>query len=90
MLTKKQYPVGNHILTFVNDENETNVAKLPDNNLYIEGIWNMKDTLKFDDLCTGCWVIDDETFNFTVFSGGNFTMKIHDNTVELISRRFVK
>ena len=90
MLTKKQYPVGNHILTFVDDEDETNAAKLPINNLYIEGIWNMKDTIKTGDLCTGCWVIDDETFSFTVFSGGNFTMKIHDNTVELVSIRLVK
>ena len=90
MITRKQYPVGKHILTFEWDEGEHNVAKQPVNNLYIEGIWSMKDIPKCDDLCTGCWVDDNETFRFTTFNGGHYTMKVHSDAVELVAKGFVK
>lgn len=90
MITRKQYPIGQYILTFEWDHDETNVAKQPLNNLYIEGIWNIKDKPEYENFCTGCRVIDDETFVFNTFSGGRYTMKIHNGTVECVSADFVK
>ena len=90
MITKKQYPVGKHILTFEWDEDEHNVAKQPTNNLYIEDIWSMKDIPKCDDLCTGCWVDDEDTFRFTTFIGLHYTMKVHGDTIEVIAKSCVK
>lgn len=43
-----------------------------------------------DNLCTGCQVIDDETFVFTTFGGGRFVMKIKDGVIELASKMLIK
>ena len=61
-----------------------------DNYLYIEGLWSIKDTAPKDNLCTGCQVIDDETFVFTTFGGGRFVMKINDGVIELASKMLIK
>ncbi len=90
MIIKKQYPIGNHILTYEWDKDESNVAKQPVNNLYIEGIWSIKDVHQCDDLCTGCRVVDDETFVYSTFSCGQYTMKLHGDVVQYVSHYLSK
>ena len=85
MITSEHYQIGKHILTWDWDKHESNVARQPINNLYIDGLWNMKDTIHRDELCTGCKVIDDETFSFTTFICQCYTMKIINHTVEPVS-----
>ena len=91
MITKKQYTVGKYTLTWEFDDSEQDVSKLILNNLYIEGVWNIRETSPKDSLCSGgVQVIDDETFAFTTFGGGRFVMKIKDGAVETVSRMLVK
>ena len=90
MITKHEYSVGGLSLVWEWDEEEINARNLKDNNLYIEGLWSIKDTAPKDNLCTGCQVIDDETFVFTTFGGGRFVMKIKDGVIELASRMLTK
>ena len=91
MILKKNYPIGEYMLTWEFDDSERIIAsELPVDNLYIEGLWNIKDTAPKDNLCTGCQVIDDETFVFTTFGGGRFVMKIKDGVIELASRMLTK
>ena len=46
MITKHEYYVGGLSLVWEWDEEEINARNLKDNNLYIEGLWSIKDTEK--------------------------------------------
>ena len=90
MITKHEYYVGGLSLVWEWDEEEINARNFKDNNLYIEGLWSIKDTAPKDYLCTGCQVIDVETFAFTTFGGERFVMKIKDEEIEVASKMLVK
>ena len=90
MITKHEYYVGGLSLVWEWDEEEINARNLKDNNLYIEGLWSIKDTAPKDNLCTGCQVIDDETFVFMTFGGGRFVMNIKDGAMALASKMLIK
>jgi len=59
-------------------------------NLYIENLWNMKDTVGHEDSCVLLKIIDDETFRFTTFSGISYTMKLTGKNIECIERKITK
>lgn len=65
-------------------------SRLKDNNLHIDNIWNMKDTVGYTDTCVGVSILADDTFYFVTFRGLGFTMKVSENTVECIKKQITK
>lgn len=51
---------------------------LSDNNLYIEGLWNMKETVGHDECCVLLRMIDDDSFYFATYNGMGYTMKLEE------------
>ena len=88
--TIKEYRVGNYTLTWVFNENEADASKLPENNLCIDDIWNIKDSSPNDNCCVHCRVIDEVTFAYTTFGGMYYVMSLKNGVVEKISSRLVK
>ena len=80
----KKYKIADYVLMWDFDFNETDVSKQPCNNLYIEKIWNMKDAVGKDELCTGVTIIDENTFIFSTFMCINYKMKVVGDKVECI------
>ena len=72
------------------DEEETNARNFKDNNLYIEGIWNMSDTLGRTDTCVGVSITGENTFSFVTISCIRYSMTVSDGKVELISSVITK
>ena len=92
MISRHDYRMGGYVLSWDYDPDEHDARNLKDNNLYIEGIWNMSDTVggKRPDTCTGVQIIDDKTFSFTTFRGMRYTMTIEGGKVELVTKILVK
>ena len=72
------------------DKNETNNKKLENNNLYIEDLWNMKDTVGYADSCVGVSILSDNKFYFVTFMGLGFTMQICDDKVICLKKQITK
>ena len=72
------------------DKTSIDASRLKDNNLHIDNIWNMKDTVGYTDTCVGVSILDDDTFYFVTFCGLGFTMKVLENTVECIKKQITK
>ena len=76
------------------DEKNTNAAEIPDNNLKLvkdsEVLWNMRDTVGYDDCCVGVHPISENEFYFVTFLGLGFTMRIEENTVICIKKTITK
>ena len=85
-----EYTIQNQTLIWDFDKVESNAAKLKDNNLYIEGIWNMKDTVGYADVCVSVSILSDDTFYFVTFCGLGFTMKLVGNSVECTKKQITK
>ena len=75
--------VNNKTLTWIDDEKT-------DNNLYIEKLWNMKDTVGFDDYCENVEIVDDNRFYFWTFKCMKYEMQISGDKVECVSKVFTK
>ena len=90
MITKHEKKVGEYILVWERDDEETYAGNFKDNNLYIEGVWNMSDTLGRSDTCVGMTVTGDNTFSFVTFSGLKYEMSVTSGKVELISKKITK
>ena len=92
MITSHDYELGDYILSWEWDPDEQNAANLKENNLYIDGIWNMRDTVVANrpDTCVGLQIIDDKSFSFTTFWGMKYNMNITGGKVEMISKMCVK
>lgn len=80
-----EYMVGRKILTW-----EHTATDPAENNLYIKGIWNMKDTVGYTDTCVAVSVISDDIFYFVTFNGLGFTMQVVDNEVRCIKKQITK
>ena len=89
---KMEYNVNGKKLVWDHDKSNINIdaSKLKDNNLYIDNIWNMKDTVGYTDTCVGVSILADDTFYFVTFCGLGFTMKVLENTVECIKKQITK
>ena len=79
----KKYNLNSYILKWDNDPFKTN-------NLYIDEVWNMKDTLGYEDSCVLVNIIDGNTFRFTTFNGLSFLMKVNNNEVICIEKKETK
>lgn len=92
MITRHDYRLGEYTLSWDWDPDEQNAGNLKVNNLYIDGVWNMCETVvaKRPDTCVGLQIIDDKTFSFTTFLGVKYNMVITCGKVELISKMCVK
>lgn len=92
MITKHDYNLGEYVLSWDWDPDEQDAGNLKENNLYIDGVWNMRDTVvaQRPDSCVGLQIIDDKSFCFTTFLGMKYNMIISDGRVELLSRMCVK
>ena len=72
------------------DKSETNAANLPENNLYIKNVWNMKETVGHSDVCVECKALSEDTFVFWTFNCLRFTMKIANETVICLEKQIAK
>jgi len=61
------------------------------NNLYIKGLWNMKDTLGHDDSCTALRTHSyNDTFSFFAFNGFRVDMQIRGDIIKCVDIIFAK
>lgn len=60
------------------------------NNLFIKDIWNMKDTVGYDDACVAVRILSDDSFYFITYCGLGFTVKLVGDTVECIQQEITK
>lgn len=72
------------------DKNETDNKKLENNNLYIEDLWNMKDTVGYTDTCVGVTILSENKFYFVTFMGLGFTMQICNDKVICLKKQITK
>ena len=79
----KKYNLNSYILKWDNDPFKTN-------NLYIDEVWNMKDTVGYEDSCVLVNIIDENSFRFTTFNGLSLLMKVNDNEVICIEKKETK
>lgn len=85
-----EYVLQSKTLVWDFDKTESHAAKLKDNNLFIEGIWNMKDTVGYTDTCVSVSILSEDTFYFVTFCGLGFTMKLVGNTIECVKKQITK
>jgi len=85
-----RFQLGNKTLIWDFDEDESCVGNLPSDNLYIENLWHMKDTVGEGQLCTGVNIIDDQNFSFSTWECFCYFMHIENDEVTLIERVFTK
>ena len=71
-------------------KNETDAKKLENNNLYIENLWNMKDTVGYTDTCVGVTILSENKFYFVTFMGLGFTMQICNDKVICLKKQITK
>ena len=79
----KKYNLNKYTLEWDDDPFKTD-------NLYIDKVWNMKDTVGYEDSCVLVNIIDGNTFRFTAFNGLSFLMKVNDNEVICIEKKETK
>lgn len=76
------------------DESNTNAAEIPDNNLRLvnnsETLWNMRDTVGYDDCCVAAGQLSENEFYFITFMGLRFNMRVEDNAVTCIKTTITK
>ena len=89
-------------MTFIIDNAElvwdydktTNAANISDNNLKLvrssEVLWNMRETVGYDDCCVGVHQLSDSEFYFVTFMGLGFTMRVEGNAVICVKKVFTK
>lgn len=85
-----EYIINEKKLVWDYDETNSDASKLKDNNLYIDGIWNMLDTVGYVDACVSVALMSEDCFYFVTFCGLGFTMKVFDNKVECIKKQITK
>ncbi len=90
MITKHEYSVGGLSLIWEWDEEEANARNFKDNNLYIEGVWNMSETLGRTDTCVGVSIIGENKFSFVTISCIRYSMSVSSGKIELISSMITK
>lgn len=72
----------------------SDISKIPDNNLsfLLDGseIWNMHDTVGYDDVCVSVSTISENEFCFITFNGLCFTMRCIDGKIDLVNTKITK
>ncbi|WP_028042986.1 hypothetical protein [Candidatus Stoquefichus massiliensis] len=84
------YRLKDCILVWDYDETITKACNLKLNNLYIDGIWNMKDTVGYSDTCVGFHMLSEDTYYFITFNGIGFLMKYINHKVECLQKQITK
>ncbi|MBQ9122570.1 MAG: hypothetical protein IJY10_03650 [Lachnospiraceae bacterium] len=72
------------------DKTQSDASKIKENNLFIEGLWNMKDTVGHNDACVAVSILSEDSFSFITFNGLAYTMKINGDMVECIGKTITK
>ena len=85
-----EYIVNRKKLVWDHDQTNNDASKMKDNNLYIDGIWNMKDSVGYTDTCVGVTQLTEDSFYFVTFCGLGFTMKVLEEKVECIKKQITK
>lgn len=86
-MTTYVYDVGGKKLIWEDDDE---VSDCPYNNLYIKDLWNMKDVLGRDDVCTDLQIISEDIFSFFSFNGFRVKIQIKDNEVKCLDVQLVR
>lgn len=85
-----EYIIQGKRLIWEFDKKESAASCLTENNLYIEDVWNMKDTVGYTDTCVSVSVLSGDSFYFVTFRGLGFTMKIVGEKVDCVSKHITK
>jgi len=85
-----EYIIQGKKLIWKFDRNESDAHQLIEDNLFIEDIWNMKDTVGYTDTCVSVSVLSEDSFYFVTFRGLGFTMRIVGEKVECINKQITK
>ena len=85
-----KYNLCDKVLEWDIDKTENDVSKIPENNLFIKDIWNMRDTVGRDEICVAVDILSEDTFSFNIFAGIRFVMKIDNDTVVCIEKTITK
>ena len=81
---------GKKLVWDYDDTSNIDASRLKVDNLYIDHIWNIKDTVGYTDVCVGVSILADDCFYFVTFCGLGFTMKVLENKVECIKKQITK
>lgn len=88
------FNIKDMLLVWNFDKQETNAAKLKDNNLYLIDQmtvkWNMNDIVGYTDTSVAVSQISSDTFSFVTFNGLRFTIKVEDEEVKCIKKEITK
>lgn len=85
-----EYIINGKKLVWDHDQTNNDACKYKDNNLYIDGIWNMQDTVGYTDTCVSVTQLTEDSFYFVTFCGLGFTMKVLEEKVECIKKQITK
>ena len=85
-----EYNIQGKKLIWKFDKNESGASKLEEDNLFIEGVWNMKDTVGYTDTCVGVSILSEDSFYFVTFFGLGFTMRVVGDDIECIKKQITK
>ena len=88
------FQFDNAALVWDFDESNTNAAEIPDNNLRLvknsEVLWNMRDTVGYDDCCVAAGQLSEIEFYFITFMGLRFTMRYEGSAVTCVRSAITK
>lgn len=87
---KTVYKIGDYELVWEFGKDENNISKQPINNLYIDNVWNMLETVGSDEVCTWVRIVEPDRFVFSTFRGINYEMQVEGESVVFVSKEIVK
>lgn len=83
---KTEYIINGKKLVWDFDEAETNPDNLKRDNLYLEDIWNMKETAGPSNACADLHILSPDTFYFVTTDGIGVTMRYGGSRVVGLGR----
>lgn len=86
----KKYKIKDCILVWDWDETVRKASEFKLDNLYIDDIWNMKDTVGYSDTCVMVNVLSEDTFYFATFGGLGFHMQYLHYKIVCLRKQITK
>lgn len=86
----KKYKIKDCILVWDHDETVRKASEFKLDNLYIDDIWNMRDTVGYTDTCVMVNVLSEDTFYFVTFSGLGFHMQYFHHEMVCLRKQITK
>ena len=68
-------------------EDDDDISKVKDNNLYIKDFWSMSDEVGPNDITTKVWIESKDTFSFYTWNGFKVRMQIIGEEIKCLYNR---